>query len=148
MFRSPSKIEGKTIKQKDGAILLLVVIILTAIFSISIGVFGVIIGQVSASETFENSNIAFYAADQSIERTLYRDRQENDFPCASLPCPPVTIPQQPAASGGCMGVATITKTANPAPPPAAITQISVSGLSTACGVVTQRTVARAFLTTY
>lgn len=133
--------------QKEGVILLFVVIILTAIFSISIGVFGVIIGQVSISETFENSSIALYAADQGNERTLYRDRQENDFPCASLPCT-TAIPQQPVGSGGCMSEIKITKTANPTPPPATITQISARGLSNPCGTVTQRTVARAFLTTY
>ncbi|MBI4225174.1 MAG: hypothetical protein HY617_02495 [Candidatus Sungbacteria bacterium] len=137
------KIQNK----KEGVILLLVVIILTAIFSISIGVFSVIIRQVAISETFESSNIAFYAADQSIERTLYRDRQENDFPCASFPCT-TTIPQQSTASGGCMSISTITKIANPVPPPPMITQISVRGLNTLCGTVTERTVARAFLTTY
>ena len=126
---------------------MLVVIILTAIFSISIGVFSVIVRQVNISKTFESSGIAFYAADQSIERTLYRDRQENDFSCASFPCT-TTIPQQSTASGGCMSISTITKIANPVPPPATITQISARGLSTSCGVVTQRTVARAFLTTY
>jgi hypothetical protein len=134
-------------KQKDGVILLLVVIILTAIFSISIGVFGVIIGQVGISETFESSSIALYAADQSNERILYRDRQENDFPCASFPCASL-ISQQLVASGGCISASTITKITNPAPPPAVITQISTRGLSTSCGTVTQRTVARAFLTTY
>lgn len=136
-----------TTKKEEGVILLLVVIILTAIFSISIGVFGVIIRQVSTSETFESSNIAFYAADQSIERLLYRDRQENDFPCASFPCTTI-IPEQLTASGGCMSTSTITKIANSVPPPPSITQISVRGLNTPCGTVTERTVARAFLTTY
>ncbi len=129
--------------QKEGVILLFVVIILTAIFSISIGVFGVIIGQVSISETFESSNIALYAADQGNERTLYRDRQENDFPCAAPSCT-TEIAQVTTASGGCMSTITVIKTTIPT----ISTQISTKGLSTPCGTVTERTVARAFLTTY
>lgn len=129
--------------EKDGVVLLLVVIVLTAVFSISIGVFGVILGQITTSQTFENSFIALYAADQSIERTLYRDRQLNQFPCApaSSPCT-TTIPQQTIASGGCMS-ATIRKTTAPV-----TTTITARGLSAPCLVVGDRTVARAFLTIY
>ena len=72
-------------KKDNGVILLLVVVILTAIFSISIGVFSVILGQVSISQTFESSGAALYAADQEIERVFYRDRVEKDFPCGPAP---------------------------------------------------------------
>ena len=128
----------------DGVILLLVVIVLTAIFSISIGVFSVILGQVTTSGTFENSATALYAADQSIERTFYRDRQERDFSCDPLLSCSTDIPAVTLASGGCM-LATISKT--PAP---VTTQITARGLSSACppALVTERTVARAFLITY
>ncbi|MBI3442775.1 MAG: hypothetical protein HY007_03345 [Candidatus Sungbacteria bacterium] len=127
----------------DGVILLLVVVILTAIFSISVGILGVIIGQVSSSETFENSNIAMYAADQSIERTFYRDRQENDFPCAALSCTTEVAPLT-LASGGCIATITIVKQTGPL----SNTTITARALSTPCATVTERTVARAFLTTY
>ena len=131
-------------EKKDGVVLLLVVIVLTAIFSISIGVFGVILGQVITSQTFENSSIALNAADQSMERTLYRDRQENDFPCAPASSPCTTnIPLVSVPSGGCMSVTTITKIV--APPS---TQITARGLSAPCGAVSERTTARAFLATY
>ena len=126
--------------EKDGVILLLVVIMLTAIFSISIGVFSVIIGQVSISETFENSSIALYAADQGNERTLYRDRIEHDFVVGRTP-PFGNPPGLDVASGGCVYII-IQKTT---PGDATIT---VRGLNDPCGTVTPRTVARAFLTTY
>lgn len=125
--------------EKKGVILLLVVIVLTAIFSISIGVFGVIIGQVSISETFENSNIALYAADQGIEHTLYRDRQEHDYGIGTAE---ETLPSALLPSGGCASII-VAKTSSPD-----TTQITAQGLSNACGVVTTRTVARAFLTKY
>lgn len=124
--------------KKDGVILLLVVVILTAIFSISIGVFSVIIGQVSISETFENSSLALYAADQGIEQALYRDRSEHDFGTGTTDYYPAAAT---VASGGCTHVV-ITKTT------VADATITVTGLSAPCGIITERTVARAFLTTY
>ena len=132
--------------EKDGIILLLVVVILTAIFSISIGVFSVILGQVNTSQIFESSDIALNAADQSVERTLYRDRQKDEFPCApiSSPCT-TTIPAAPiASSGGCMSAVTLIKTATTP----ATAQITAKGLSTLCGIVSERTAARAFLIAY
>lgn len=137
------KLKTRSKKKEDGVILLLVVIMLTAIFSISIGVFSVIIGQISISETFENSGIALYAADQGNERTLYRDRIEHDFAIGRTP-PVGDPPGLATASGGCIYII-IEKTT---PTDATIT---VRGLSTLCpptAPVTERTVARAFLTTY
>ena len=139
--------------KKDGVILLLVVVILTAIFSISLGVLSVVLNQTVTSETFESSGIALFAADQSIERTLYRDRQENDFsactPTIGSPCT-TQIPAINVASGGCMSMVTIIKTTAASPPPPVITQITAPGLSTSCApaLITERPTARAFRTTY
>lgn len=134
----------RTRNKKGGVILLFVVVILTAIFSISIGVFGVILGQVRTSETFESSYIAVYAADQAVERTLYRDRHENEFHLGTN-----KLPDTPVTSGGCMTNVTIVKNPNPNPPPPVITQITATGLSTPCPPpITERSAARAFQTTY
>lgn len=127
--------------EKDGVILLLVVIMLTAIFSISIGVFSVIIGQVSISETFQDSTIALYAADQGNERTLYRDRIEQDFAIGRTPPVPNSHDSIAVTSGGCAYI-TITKTT------LQDAIIEVQGLNQPCTTITERTVARAFLTTY
>ena len=128
----------KRVQNRDGVILLLVVIILTAIFSISVGVFSVIIGQVSTSETFESSYLALFAADQSIERTLYRDRAEGDFPTGTTIVLPVEI-----SPGVCMSTTTVVKILLPQS-----TTITAAGINAPCGTISARTTARAFQTTY
>jgi len=60
---------------QQGVTLLIVVVILTALFSVGVGVFNVVFVQLLISGEARNSFIAFYAADHGIERTLYRDRQ-------------------------------------------------------------------------
>lgn len=130
---------------QHGVVLLFVVIVLTAAFTISIGVFQVIVSQISASQTFENSYSALYAADQGIERTLYRDRQEHDFDALPADIPtqdPLSGSGTATVSGGCFFI-TITKISSPPG-----TNIVARGLSTACGLITERTVARAFHSTY
>jgi len=57
-----------------GVSLLLVVVILSALMSTSIGIFNVVFGQIKISGEISDSFYAFYAADQGLERTLYRDR--------------------------------------------------------------------------
>ena len=54
--------------------MLLVVVILSALMSTSIGIFNVVFGQIKISGEISDSFYAFYAADQGLERTLYRDR--------------------------------------------------------------------------
>lgn len=60
--------------RKQGITLLLVIIILSAILSISLGIFNITLGEIRISGEIGNSFHAFYAADQGIERMLYRDR--------------------------------------------------------------------------
>ncbi len=59
---------------QKGITLLLVIVILSAILSISIGIFNVIFGQILLSGEIGDSFRAFYAADQGVERMLWRDR--------------------------------------------------------------------------
>ena len=54
--------------------MLLVIVLLTAILSISIGVFNIILGQILISGELGDSPKAMLAADQAIERGLYIDR--------------------------------------------------------------------------
>ena len=59
---------------QDGITLLLVVILLSAIMSIGLGIFNVVIGELKISGEISDSFIAFYTADQEIEKVLYLDR--------------------------------------------------------------------------
>lgn len=61
---------------QDGITLLLVIVLLSAILSISMGIFNVVIGELRISGEASDSFRALYAADQGIERTLYQDRQQ------------------------------------------------------------------------
>lgn len=58
--------------------MLLVIVILSALLSISIGIFNVIFGELRISGEVADSFIALYAADRGMERTLYRDRVLGD----------------------------------------------------------------------
>ncbi|MBI3420804.1 MAG: hypothetical protein HY006_01965 [Candidatus Sungbacteria bacterium] len=121
--------------KRRGVTLLLVVIILTSIFAISLGIFEVFLGQVIISGQLESSFIALYGADQGIERTLYRDRDPNIGPLANG-----ATETRDVESGGCYLVS-VTKTS--------ITQIDSRGQNTpSCPIVTARTTVRALRTGY
>ena len=66
--------------KNQGVALLLVIVILSAILSVSIGIFNVVLGEILISGEIADSFIAFYAADTGIERMLYRDRSQNAVP--------------------------------------------------------------------
>lgn len=59
---------------KRGITLLLVIVILSALLSISAGVFNVVIGEIMISGEIGESYVAFYAADRAIDKFLYLDR--------------------------------------------------------------------------
>lgn len=61
--------------RQRGITLLLVIVLLSAILSISVGIFNVVFGELRISGEATDSFRALYAADQGIERTLYLDRQ-------------------------------------------------------------------------
>lgn len=67
--------------------MLLVVVLITAIFSISLGLFNIVFGELWLSGEIADSFIASFAASQGIERALYLDRVlgsicETELPCA------------------------------------------------------------------
>lgn len=127
-------------KLEEGITLLLVVVILSALFSISIGIFNVVFGELRISGEIADSFVAFYAADQGIERTLYLDREQNAICTISagencyVVSPPISV-----TSGGCYGIR-VNKISN-------TTQIIAYG-QYRCGSNPARVVKRGFMVTY
>jgi hypothetical protein len=70
--------------QRQGITLLLVVVLLSAILSIGVGIFNIVFGELMIATEITDSFRALYAADQGIERTLYRDRQKREK-CMKIP---------------------------------------------------------------
>ena len=65
------------VRARQGITLLLVIVLLSAILSISVGIFNVIIGEFRISGETSDSFQALYAANQGAERTYYEDFQQN-----------------------------------------------------------------------
>ena len=118
---------------QNGIALLLVVIILSAIFSISIGIFNVVFSELRISGEIADSFVAFYAADRGIERTLYLDRG------GGLADGYVEEKDIAAGAGGCYKIRLTKAGGN--------TQIIASG-QYRCGSAPSRVVKRGFMVTY
>ena len=69
-----------------GVTLLLVILILTALLSISISIFGIVFGEIRISGDLVSSFVAFYGADQALEYKLYDDRSDGTPVCAAGNC--------------------------------------------------------------
>ncbi len=67
---------------QEGVTLLLVIVIVSALLSISVGIFNVVYGQIKISGEINDSFLAIYAADQGMERIFYRDRVNRETLCA------------------------------------------------------------------
>lgn len=63
--------------RQRGITLLLVMVLLSAILSISVGIFNVVVGEFRISGEVSDSFQAFYAADQGAERAYYQDFQQS-----------------------------------------------------------------------
>ncbi len=128
-------------KPKDGITLLLVVILLSAIMSISLGIFNVVIGELKISGEISDSFIAFYAADQEIEKILYLDRVLGTIcPSPGDSCFTETnVAAAPVESRGCY-TARVSKADNN-------TDVVVAG-QYRCGLSPARVVKRGFEVTY
>lgn len=72
------------LSSQRGITLLLVIVLLSAILSISIGIFNVVLGEFRISGEATDSFRALYAADQGIERTLYQDREQQALCAVAL----------------------------------------------------------------
>ena len=117
---------------ESGITILLVVVILSALFSISIGIFNVVFGELRISGEIADSFVAFYAADQGIERTLYLDRNGSGLPDGYAEA-------KDLSSGGCYSLQ-LGKIGS-------ATQIIAAG-QYRCGTNPSRVVKRGFMVTY
>lgn len=79
----------------SGQILLLVILLLSAILSISLSIFNTVFAELQISGEMSNSFKALYAADEGMEKLSYDDRVTNSVPGCSG-ASPCTYP----ASGG------------------------------------------------
>ena len=85
-----------------GIILLLVVVLVSAILSVSLGIFDVMIGEFRISGDAADSFRALYAADEGFERILYLDRRPAGPICDGICI--VEIPTRDVPSGACYEV--------------------------------------------
>lgn len=107
-MRYPFTSKKETLSHKQGITMLLVIVVLTALLSISVSIFNVIYSQTIISAEVRYSFTAFYAADQGIEKLIRMDRDGAPL-CSPLTCPPAAPLTciSPAAtcpvllSGGC-----------------------------------------------
>ena len=65
------------ISDRRGMTLLLMIVLLAAFFSISLGIINILLGQLFVIGQAGESFRALYAADIGMERALYRDRVQN-----------------------------------------------------------------------
>ena len=123
-----------------GIILLLVVVLVAAILSVSLGVFNMMLGEFRISGDAADSFRALYAADEGFERTLYKDRQQGPL-CSGIadPCVPIVMANVP--SGACYEVRVARRAVAPR------MKITVTG-QYQCGVNPLRVVRRAFEAVY
>ena len=70
---------------KRGITLLLVILVLTALLSISLGIFNVVFTELRISGEISDSFAALYAADEAIEWGLYLDRIQTPPLCNLAP---------------------------------------------------------------
>jgi len=120
-----------------GIILLLVVVLVAAILSVSLGIFTVMLGEFRISGDAADSFRALFAADEGFERILYLDRQQGPF-CAA-PCTAEIIHTVP--SGACYKATVVKELSLPQ------TKIVVTG-QYQCGANQPRIVRRAFEAVY
>ena len=116
----------------------MVIILLSAIMSIGLGIFNVVLGELKISGEISDSFIAFYAADQGIERVLYLDRNLRSI-CQTPGPDCFTSADVPVLSGGCY-TARVSKNQN-------AVDIVVAG-QYRCGPNPARVVKRGFEVTY
>lgn len=100
----PIIFQKRNASRKQGITMLLVIVVLTALLSISISIFNVVYSQTLISAETGYSFVAFYAADQGAEKIIRSDRDGSPV-CTLATCPLTCI--SPAAgcpvlpSGGC-----------------------------------------------
>lgn len=72
-------------EMSEGMTLLLVILVLSALMTISLGIFNVIFIELRISGELTNSFQALYAADELMELAFYKDRNQNSACAAPSP---------------------------------------------------------------
>ena len=124
--------------RQEGITLLLVVGLLSAILSISVGIFNVVLGEFRISGEMTDSFRALYAADEGIQRTLYRDRVQHAICTDTGGTNCFVATQVPVKSEACYTVRVSKNSA---------TLITIAG-QYRCGVNPTRVVKRGFQLVY
>ena len=148
-FRNIFRFDHGKKTRKSGVALLLVMSILAALSSISFAMFNIAFSQIQIAGELSDSFIAFYAADEGIERMLYEDRVNPANLCSGFGSPCYTNGNSTfvtvnALDGGCY-YAELTKTDSGGG--VAENTLKVTGQSV-CGTGVSRFVRRAFELTY
>jgi len=133
-----SEIKNSKLRQQ-GITLLLVIVLLSAILSISIGIFNVVLGEFRISGEASDSFRALYAADQGIERTLYQDREQAAL-CTVVPGPDCFVAEEVSVPSDACYTVRVSKGVS-------ATTIVIAG-QYRCGSNPSRVVKRGFEVTY
>lgn len=110
--RSGQRVPCAFARQREGMTLLLVILILAALLSISIGIFNVVFGEIQLSGELNNAFVAFYAADEGVERLLYDYFVANALGCPPLPTSCSYGPTTITLSNGACHTLRLTRTGN------------------------------------
>jgi Tfp pilus assembly protein PilX len=129
----------RAVRERDGITLLLVIVLLSTILSISVGIFNVVIGEFRISGEATDSFRALYAADQGIERTLYRDRVQQAL-CTVVEGPDCFVASDVSVLSDACYTVRVSKLSG-------ATAIAIAG-QYRCGTSPSRVVKRGFEVTY
>lgn len=135
---------------KKGITLLLVIVILSALVSISAGIFNVILGELMISGEIGESYVALYAADRAIDKFLYLDRSTGGGSLGGLRDGDLEDTTATPSSNGCYTVKIIKGPLNigsQCNTTDALVCIKSVGLSR-CGTASSRLVKRGFMVLY
>lgn len=140
-------------KKKKGFILLLSLVVISVLFAIGLGVFGIVVKELMLSGTGRESQIAFYAADTGIECVLYWDVKERAI-STTTPAN-ITCAEQSVSAGGGFASSFILNLANGSCARVSVdktnpgqTVVESRGYNTDCGSNVPRKVERGIRLTY
>lgn len=92
--------QKRNTSRKQGITMLLVIVVLTALLSISISIFNVMYSQMIISAEMGYSFVALYAADQGTEKLIRMDRDGTPL-CTPATCPPASPLTCVSPAAGC-----------------------------------------------
>jgi len=103
MGKSKLKIQNSKLpscRQNTGFTLLLALLVSSIVLAISLGVFGIVVREISLSTSARESRLAFYAANSGIECAVYWDFVQGAFATSSPAPTTITCNNQSFDVGG------------------------------------------------